>query len=389
MLRRIKRLGSVDGWVTLGKVTRRTGRQLARRVGKSPLARLYAETVTAVRRRKLRREVVRLWGPGPEAARPDEATLVCLMRNGGSYISSFLEHYAELGVRQIVLLDNGSDDHTLDLVRGYDYVTVLQSQLPYQSYQMLFREYLFREYGVGGWRLVVDIDELFDYPHSTELPLPQLLSYLNAHDYTAVVAYMLDMFSPGPLGSRAATDNQCLKAMYPYYDISNIRTRSYVEHYGGVNTPSNPAIKLYWGGIRGTLFNSNDWLTKHPLQFPERGARLSGNFAHDVRDARIADFTSVLYHYKLTDSFRTQVRRAVGEQNYWRGSLQYKAYQAALEAEPDLRVSEATARRLEHVDDLLDQEFLTISPAYDAWLERLRQEGQTRASPTNWRYREA
>ncbi|HMQ30313.1 MAG TPA: glycosyltransferase family 2 protein [Chloroflexaceae bacterium] len=368
MLRRIRRLGRIEGWRTVGRLAGRTGRDAARSLRGSAAAGLVATGLTAVRRARLRRELVQLWGPGPEPGGPGEATAVCLMRNGEPYVRSFVEHHTAMGVRQIVLLDNGSADRTLELLRPYDHVTVLRSLLPFREYQMVFREHLLRHWGAGGWRLLLDIDELFDYPHSPELPLGGLLGYLNARGYSAVVAYLLDMFADGPLGALGSAPEDDLRATYPYYDISNIRTRGYAEHYGETNAPGSPAIGLYWGGIRNTLFGSRDWLTKHPLQFPERGARPAGHVAHDVWGARVADISAVLYHYKFLDRLLEQSRAAVREGNYYRGSAQYRRYLKVLEETPDLQIRRATARRLEHVDQLVDEGFLAVSPAYAAWV---------------------
>lgn len=367
MLRRIGRLGTADGWLAAGRAARRKGRQIGRAMRGSAVATLYAEAVMAVSRARLRHSLTRLWGPQPTPGDPERATVVCLLRDGEAYVRSFVAHYTALGARQIVLLDNGSTDRTLELARSYDHVTVLRSRLPYRDYQMLFREHLLRSYGVGGWRLLVDIDELFDYPHSDELPLEGLLAYLNARDYSAVVAYQLDMFGPGSLLARQSRADDDLRATYPYYDISDIHRQGYCENYGDANVTSNAAIDLYWGGIRNMLFGSRDWLTKHPLQFPERGVRPAGQFAHDVSGARVADVSAVLYHYKFLDRLVKQARRAVSEANYHRSSAQYRLYLRVLEEEPDLHILRATARRLEHVDELVEQGFLAVSPAYEAW----------------------
>lgn len=335
----------------------------------SALTRLYAQTVGAVRRARVRHNVVRLWGPQPEPSGLDQVTVVCLMRNSEPYIRSFIAHYTAMGVQQIVLLDNGSTDRSLELLRDYDHVTLLRSPLPYKRYQFLFKEYLLTSYGRGGWRLHVDSDELFDYPHSASLPLSGLVAYLNTEGYTALVAYLLDMFAPGSLQSWRSSPDDDLRKIYLYYDISNIRARGYAEHYGTANCIGSEAIQLYWGGIRNTLFGSQDWLTKHPLLRLEDGVRLEGNLSHDVYGARVADVSGVLYHYKLIDRFVDQTAQAVREQSYWGGSRQYRRYKAVLDVEPNPRVQLETALRLGHVDELVEQGFLVASPAFDAWVK--------------------
>lgn len=355
---------------TARRLARRTARNTARGLRRSGLARLYADAVKALRVPQVRREVRHLWGDGPTPCGPGEVVVVSLVRNGEAYVRSFVDHYSALGVRQIVLLDNGSDDSTLDLARRYENVTLLRSRLPYRDYQQPFKQYLISTYGVGGWRLHVDIDELFDYPRSADLSLADLLAYLNAGGYTAMVAQILDMFAPATLQSWPSSPDDHIRTIYTYYDISNVRSRGYAEQYGTANLISNEAIRLYWGGIRNTLFGTQDWLSKHPLVRLEGGLRLRGHVSHDVYRARVADISGVLYHYKFIDRFVDQAEQAVREGNYWRGSRQYRSYMAVLAQDPDLQIRRETAQRLESVDDLVRQGFLAVTPAYEAWAGR-------------------
>lgn len=370
MLTRIKKASQPRHWRNGVKAARRAGRDVARGLRTSAPAKLYARAMEAVREARLRVTVEHVWGPQTAEAAADQATVVCLMRDGEPYLRSFVQHYTAMGVQQIVLLDNGSRDRSLELARAYDNVTLLRSPLPYRQYQFPFKRHLLKQYGRGGWRLLVDIDELFDYPASDRLPLPGLLAYLNAGGYTAVVAYLLDMFGAGGLSELKSSPEDDLRALYPYYDISNIHTRPYKEHYGEANRVSNEAVQLYWGGIRNTVFGSQDWLTKHPLLRVEGGLALRGNVSHDAYAARIADISTVLYHYKLFDQFAVQVERAVREGSYWGGSRQYQRYKAVLDAQPDLQICGPASRRLGQVDELVAQGFLAVSPAYEEWVAR-------------------
>ena len=71
-------------------------------------------------------------GPEEVVYGMDELIVLCLVRDGRPYVRSFVEHYASMGVKHIVFLDNGSTDGTVEALRGYDNVTVLRSRLPVQ-----------------------------------------------------------------------------------------------------------------------------------------------------------------------------------------------------------------------------------------------------------------
>ena len=61
--------------------------------------------------------------------------MISVVRNGELYIRSFLDHYRSMGVRHFVFLDNGSADHTLEMLCTQEEVTVLQTEAPYNKYE--------------------------------------------------------------------------------------------------------------------------------------------------------------------------------------------------------------------------------------------------------------
>ena len=109
----------------------------------------------------------------------DELLLICVLLNGELYIKSFMEHYLSMGIKHFVFMDNGSNDQTIEMLRSYDCVTILQSNAPYQRYENTMKRYLVDCFSKGRWNLCADIDELFDYPFSDRISLKTFLQYLN------------------------------------------------------------------------------------------------------------------------------------------------------------------------------------------------------------------
>jgi glycosyltransferase involved in cell wall biosynthesis len=293
----------------------------------------------------------------------DELIVLCVVRNGALHVRSFLEHHLSLGVKHIVLLDNGSTDETVELARKFERVTILQTRRPYRKYETVMKRYLVRRFSEGRWSLMADIDELFDYPFSEVLDTGALLTYLNRNSYTAVLAQMLDLFSDIPLKDLKSAPGDSLKERYPYYDISNIER--YVYHFG---TPANAEIKMHAGGIRKSIFGTENGLTKAPLIFlsPELVPFVGW---HQTANAAIADFTCVLLHYPFVSNFSEKVREAVRTDRYRvSAGEEYRQYWARLTERPDLSLKQATARRFEGVNNLLDTGFLVVSPEYRRWV---------------------
>jgi Glycosyl transferase family 2 len=333
-------------------------------------------TLDRVRQWILYHNVEHAHGPAEVTIGPDELVVLCVVCDGRPYVRSFVEHYASMGVKHMVFLDNGSTDGTVEALQKYDKVTVLRTRLPFRNYQLPMRRYLIRRFGKDRWSLTVDMDELFDYPYSDVVNLSSLLRYLNNGGYTAVVAQMLDMFPEKPLssavgdeGNLAESEDESLKELHRFYDISGVRVQDYYPAGGNNNVLSNEEIKWFRDGIKTTLFGHRAMLSKHPLVlFDGKIISVDGTM-HQASNARVADFSCVLFHYKLLDRLYEQALRAVAEKNYPNRHEKYEKYVTALEQNPELQIKQETARELESVNDLVENQFLVVSGDYMVWVD--------------------
>lgn len=324
--------------------------------------------------REVAQSVSHLHGPENVSYKMDELLVVCLVRNGRHYVEPFMDHYRRLGVRHVVFLDNGSDDGTVEALKGYKDVTVLQTPLPYKDYKYAMKQYLMRCFGDGRWCLYVDIDELFDYPRSDVVSLRRLLSYLSERGYTAVLAHMLDMFPEEPVGGRGPEDRDPREA-HRFYDISQVQRTWYTYSWRmAENVAGSEDLKVFHGGIRRAVFDLGVNLSKHPLVFMDEKVRPMDNSSHRTNNAYVADVSCVLYHYKFLDNFRELTERAIQEGSYFDGSAEYRRYKEVLEETPELYLKRETSRELVGVDDLVSGGFLTVSEDY-AGLADILEEG--------------
>lgn len=317
----------------------------------------------------LHHEAGHLHGPKNVEYEKDELIVLCLLRDGRPYIESFVEHYTSLGAKHLVFLDNGSTDGTVETLENYDNVTVLRTRLPFKRYQLSMRQYLIERFGKGRWSLLVDIDELFDYPYSDVLNLKALLGYLNEHSYTAVVAHMLDMFPEESISETIGSEAVPLKDSNRFYDLSNVKTYGYEAENTTGNVVSNEEIEILQGGIQRTLFDIRPPLTKHPLVFLDDEIKPVDLSEHWASNARVADFTGVLFHYKLLGNLYGVVRREAQEQTYVNRYGKYEKYRKVLESSPDLPIKRETARELESINDLVGTPFAVVSEEYMRFVE--------------------
>lgn len=305
-------------------------------------------------------EVVRT-GAGV-APSPESLVVVCLMRDAGGYVDSFVEHYRRLGAARIVLLDNGSKDDSVERAVSYDGVTVLRCELAFRWFRTAMRRYLVETYGDGGWVLLADVDELWDYPYSDRLALPEFLQYLNDRSFTAVAAQMLDLFPPGPVEGWPDAGPSLVDAA-TWFDLSDVRKQDLPAAALG-NRFDGAATPCFSGGLRLRAFDADPLLTKFPLTRREGGRGPLVENAHFVSGASVADVTSVLLHYKFDKRFRERTNEAVRRKNYYGGSSEYRRYQQALAQQPALSLDGAAAEQYRGTGQLVDRGFLHAPARY-------------------------
>jgi hypothetical protein len=316
----------------------------------------------AARRRVARGNVV-VHGPARVDLTPDEVAVVSLMRDAAYFIGPFIAHHQALGVRHIVIVDNGSSDDTVAIASGFDDVTVIRNTLPAKHYEVLLRDVAAREVLHGGWVLFADADEMFEVPLGA--PLPRLMAYLNAQNYTAMVTQMLDLFSPLPYGAGkdwsysqviAQADRYSLGqvASVPYHDRDQIGFSWFLDGNDG-----DVALKI--GGLRREVFGEACFLSKHSLvrNLPEVQLMTHPHCASGVR---VADVTGLLRHYKLAGDYLARDRASVAA-GTWDHAEDAKRLAAAVGGDA-FTIAPAAPHVYGGPTKLVEQGFLEASDAY-------------------------
>ena len=332
-----------------------------------------------VRMARIKNSIEHVFGPQEVVYDNDELIALCVVRDGQYYMESFIEHYLSKGIKHIVFLDNGSRDQTIPIAKKYKHVTILSCLLPYRKYEIPFALYLINRFANRRWSLRVDIDELFDFPFSHRIGLSSLLAYLNSYGYNAAITQMLDMFSGQTMSDTTLNRPKNLCDTYRFYNISEIKKEPYRSHFGNSNIVSNNDIRVYFGGIRKKKFNLDKvCLTKHSLIYYDKKIKpvfkknnrvLGHPSAHGVANAKLADLTCVLYHFKFTIGLHEQAKFAVKENNHYRKSFEYRHYLNVLNETPGLNMKDDDAVQLGSVDDLVENGLLNISENYMQWVE--------------------
>jgi hypothetical protein len=85
-------------------------------------------------------------------------TVVCVEKNEARILPAFFNHYRSLGVSVFHIIDNNSDDNSLDIALQNPDVTVWRVDESYRdaAYGQLWVAALVRRFGLGHWVLNVE-----------------------------------------------------------------------------------------------------------------------------------------------------------------------------------------------------------------------------------------
>ena len=246
--------------------------------------------------RALRSQVTHVHGPKKFHLRDNEVALVILGRDVTYHLKKVVEHHRAMGADYLIFVE-------------------------------------------GGWRLVLDTDELLDFPGADRMHLPDLTQMLTAQGHTAMVCQMLEMVPPGPLyGYQGLSFEHTIKA-FNSYSLADIDARDYYSKvtrwhwFMEQNKTTNPDIKIMFGVIRATLFGEECCITKHPLF--KMGPEVNpGVHPHVSTGVTCADFSGVLRHYKFSGDYLEREKARIAEQRLKRNEAVLRI--SRFQEEPDL-----------------------------------------------------
>jgi len=274
-----------------------------------------------------------------------------------------LDHHRRLGVHRFFVIDNGSEDGTLDFLLGQPDVHVYAVSGSFSAARAgtSWQNSLMDVYGDGHWCVVVDADELLVYPEVETVGLDRLTAYLDAREARVVFALMLDMFSEGPIRDAHLRPGQPFLEACPFFDPAPYDTGP-IKPFPGHRITGGPRQRVFWEGRVRT--SHPPVLSKLPLIRWTKGLRYA-NATHAMADALpLADIRAVLLHFKFLSDFPAVVERAVERGEYFSNAREYRCYREVLDERPDLSLHGPGSLRYEDSAQLERLGLLMSSAAY-------------------------
>jgi len=270
--------------------------------------------------------------------KPADILLFSTLRNEKPRLKYFLEYYRELGVNHFFFVDNNSDDGSREYLVDQPDASVWTTQASYKrsKFGVDWLNGLKSKYAVGHWVLVVDVDEMFIYPHCDTRPLRALTDWLDSNSIKTFGTMLLDMYPKGKVHEAHYSEGQNPVEVAPYFDASNYLIEQNSK-YGNLWIQGGPRMRVFfrekpqyapalnkiplvkWS--RGNVFVSST----HTLL--PRGL----NKVYDEWGGQKA--SGCLLHTKFLEMFSTKATEELQRKQHYAGSREYRSYVKNLESE--------------------------------------------------------
>ncbi len=266
-----------------------------------------------------------------EQARDADVTVISVMRNERFMLDHFLAHYRRLGVGAFLIVDNGSDDGTLEHLLAQPDVCVFSTDTPYRqsAYGVMWQEALMAQFRLGRWSLVADADELvfWTLPDADGLVRGDLAALLRGADFEsadAVRLFMLDMYPKGPISDAEFQQSPFSEAGY----VDRVPLRS---DWQGRGPWSNCAtftsalrhrlMEEAGAPARANLFVAQKYalLRYHPFMQLSTGL-------HYIAGAKVATRDLSFAHFKYHARFHAKAAAEVARGQHFNNAEEYRNY---------------------------------------------------------------
>jgi hypothetical protein len=290
------------------------------------------------------------------------------IRNERLRLPYFLEYYRRMGAEAFVMLDNGSRDASLPYLIEQPDVVVFRTDRRYSesNYAVDWLNALLHRFGEDRWCLTVDADELLVYPHCERMPMTKLTEHLAASGANGLVAFLLDMYSTGPIRDARCEPGVPLLSACPYFDATGYVREDSAGPSALVPTRGGPRKRLFWDGY--TRDRPAPYLPKIPLVFWSTPMSYNAS-THLLSEVRVGGVTGVLQHFKLLADFPGRVREEAERGEHFNHASQYAAYWDVISKQPDLSAMFEGSVRYEESRQLIELGLMHSSPALDLLAE--------------------
>lgn len=296
-------------------------------------------------------------------ARTGEVRVCMVVRNEALRLPSTLAHYRALGVDRFLVIDNGSDDGTLDMLTAQADVHVFSTTDSYakSGCGLTWTNATLDAFADGHWALTVDADEHFIYPHYEYIDIHKFCSYLDGVGRQAVLSLLLDMYSDKALDETIHPTGGSLVDTCPFFDPGPYRSIRIERH---------PKVQFY-GGVRDRLFrrtlgNQCDppTVSKVPLVKWRAGMRYLLS-THTLTPVVMAGLVTNLLHFKFLDDFHQRAVIEAERAEHFDNAREYRSYLDYIKNKNSLTLHYSNSVRFEDSGQLIGMGLMRTSVPFE------------------------
>lgn len=260
------------------------------------------------------------------AARTAEVAVVACMRNEMFMLPQFLAHYRKLGVGSFLIVDNCSDDGTLEYLLEQPDVALFSVDTDYNlsRYGVAWQQAMMAAFRVGKWSLVADADELLIWQENQTQTLPDLLKTDAFQGVDAARIFMLDMYPQGSLTQATFETDPFAEAGFVDHDpfLANWTGRG---PFSNMPTWTSALRHRLIAGSRTDLFVAQ----KIALLRYQPWMRVSAGL-HFLTDVQLSPRELIFAHFKYNADFRRKAQAEVARGQHFNDAEEYRKYLALM-----------------------------------------------------------
>lgn len=250
-----------------------------------------------------------------ESKSPHIPIVVLCVKNDLKRVRMLVEHYRQLGIEKIALLDNDSNDGTYEWLKEQSDIDLFRCRDRYQTYAKEgWINRIISHYGFNRWYILTDSDELCTYIGMEEHTIADVTAFAEKNKIKRIKGLTIDMYA-----DKLYIQTDDIQRDYRLMDYN-----TYFEKKARVGAIEYDA---FYGGPRYRLMKSMITLSKWPLVYWEKGMVTDNahyQFPHDVLTTN--DCYIGILHYKFMNTdWETYKNRAKNNSGFSRG-IRYKEY---------------------------------------------------------------
>ena len=261
-----------------------------------------------------------------DAACTAEIAVVACMRNEMFMLPQFLTHYRKLGVTSFLIVDNCSDDGTLEYLLDQPDVALFSVDTDYNlsRYGVAWQQAMMAAFRVGKWSLVADADELLVWQEKQTETLPDLLKTDDFQGVDAARIFMLDMYPKGSLSQATFKTDPFVETGYVDRDpfLTNWTGRG---PFSNMPTWTSALRHRLIAGSRTDLFVAQ----KIALLKYQPWMRVSAGL-HFLTDVQLSRRELLFAHFKYNADFRRKAQAEVARGQHFNDAEEYRKYLALM-----------------------------------------------------------